>query len=135
MSYRTVILSSFEEYLASTCDAPEDVAEQTCDRNELLLRFPYAVMLQVSFPELDFTDRWCWQQFGPSDGKCMQCQSEYCACPLSEPHSHSGKWTRHWFEKTDYDFGFNEWYFALQADRECFLANVPKINWGENYPK
>ena len=39
------------------------------------------------------------------------------------------------FTKTDYDLGFNEWYLAEKADRECFLANVGDINWGEKYPK
>ena len=134
MSHRTVILSSFEEYLASGDDSPEERAEQKRDRQERLSRFPYAVMLQVSFPEMDFANRWCWQHFGPGDGECMQHQSEYRACDLAEPHSHVGKWMCHWFVKTDYNFGFNEWYFAEQGDRECFLANVDEINWGEKYP-
>jgi len=92
-------------------------------------------MLQVSFPELDFANRWCWQHFGRSDGECMQRCSEYRVCDLNEPHSHAGKWMWHWFEKTDYNFGFNEWYFAERADQEYFLAKVGEINWGENYPK
>ena len=79
MSYRTVILSSFEEYLASTDDSLEERAEQERDRDERLSRFPYAVMLKVSFPELDFANRWCWQQFGPRDGKCTQHDSDYRA--------------------------------------------------------
>jgi len=37
--------------------------------------------------------------------------------------------------KTDYDFGFNEWYFAESEDCDFFVANVDKINWGEHYPK
>ena len=41
----------------------------------------------------------------------------------------------YWFVKTDYNFGFNEWYFTEQGDQECFLANVDQINWGEKYPK
>ena len=48
-------------------------------------------------------------------------------------HSHSGAWTDHWFLKTDYDFGFNEWYFARQADYDLFLQNVANFNWGERY--
>lgn len=135
MSHRTVILSSFEEYLASADDSPEERAEQKRGRQERLSRFPYAVMLQVSFPEMDFANRWCWQHFGPGDGECTQRHSEYRVCDLTETHSHTGKWMCHWFVKTDYNFGFNEWYFAEQSDHECFLANVDKINWGEKYPK
>ena len=79
MSHRTVVLSSFEEYLASDDDSFEERAAQELDRNERLLRFPYSVMLQVSYPELDFANRWCWQNFGPSDGECDQRYSEYRA--------------------------------------------------------
>jgi hypothetical protein len=83
----------------------------------------------------DFANRWCWQNFGPCDGECTQRYSEYRVCDRSEPHSHVGKWTSHWFVKTDYDFGYNEWYFAENVDRDRFLANVDKINWGEHFPK
>ena len=98
-------------------------------------RFPYAVMLQVAFPELDFANRWCWTRFGPADGGCTQKDSKYRVCTIDVPHSHSGIWTTHWFVKTDYDFGFNEWYFAKQSHYDLFLDSVPKINWGEKYPK
>jgi hypothetical protein len=135
MSHRTIVPSSFEEYLASDGDSVEERAAQEADRNERLSRFPYSVMLKVSFPELDFANRWCWQNFGPSDGECTQRYSEYRVCDLTEPHSHVGKWTSHWFVKTDYDFGFNEWYFAESADRDLFVANADKINWGEHFPK
>jgi len=135
MNHQTVILSSFEEYLADGGDTLEGQAERKSERIERLARFPYAVMLQVSYPELDFANRWCWQHFGPSDGECTQCDSEYRACDQTEPHSHSGTWVCEWFVKTDYGFGFNEWYFANEEDRERFLGSVGKINWGENFPK
>ena len=135
MSHRTVILSSFEQYLASEYYSPEGQAEEERDRKERLSRFPYAVMLQVAFPELDFANRWCWQHFGPSDGECTQRDSEYRVRDLTKSHSHAGKWMCYWFAKIDYNFGFNEWYFAEQDDQKCFLASVDKINWGEKYPR
>ena len=135
MSLRTVVPSSFDEYLTSACNSTEARTEEERDRNERLSRFPYAVMLQVSYPELDFANRWCWQSLGPGDGACMQHQSEYRVCDRTDPHSHSGKWMSHWLAKTAYDFGFNEWYFAEREDQECFLAIVDQINWGEKYPK
>lgn len=134
MSHRTVVLSTFDDYLAGEC-TPEGMAEEKRDRNERMSRFPYAVMLQVSFPEMDFADRWCWHRFGPRDGECTQPGSEYPVCPFKERHAHSGTWTSHWFAKTDYNFGFNEWYFAESAAREQFLTSVSEINWGENFPK
>jgi hypothetical protein len=135
MSHRTVVTSSFDEYLASDDDSIEGRTAEEVDRKERLTRFPFSVMLKVSFPELDFANRWCWQHFGPCDGECTQRYSEYRACDRAEPHSHTGKWTSHWFVKTDYDFGFNEWYFSERADRDLFVASVDKINWGENFPK
>ena len=92
-------------------------------------------MLLLSFPELDVANRWCWQNFGPKDGICDQQYSEYRVCDLVEPHSHTGKWTTHWFVKTEYNFGFNEWYFVDAADCERFRSNIGELNWGELYPK
>jgi hypothetical protein len=133
MSYRTAILSSFEEYLASDDHSPGFRAEEARERKDRLSRLPYSVMLQVSFAEFDFANRWCWQHFGPNDGECLQRQSEYPMCDLVEFHSHTGKWMWYWLAKTDHNFGFSEWYFSKQADRDFFLASVDEINWGEKY--
>ena len=133
MSHRTVILSSFEEYLVSEDYAPEIRVQEERQRASRTSRFPYTVTLELSYPELDFANRWCWQRFGPSDGDCLQRQSEYPACSIPEPHSHTGKWMWYWLAKTDYNFGFCEWYFSEQSERDCFLASVGEINCGEKY--
>lgn len=130
MTLRTVVLSSFEAYLASEHESPGDP-----DRENRRARFPYSVMLEVSFAELDFANRWCWRRFGPAHGECLQRQSEYPACSIETLHSHRGLWAQHWFAKTDYNFGFNEWYFKDKSHCQLFLASVPEINWGERYPK
>lgn len=130
MTYQTVVLSSFEAYLASENESPDDE-----ERDNRLSRFPYSVMLQVAFAELDFANRWCWQRFGPAHGECHQCQSEYPACTVALPHCHTGVWTHCWFAKTEYNFGFNEWYFSDESHYQLFLASVPSINWGEKFPK
>lgn len=138
MPSRTVERVEFEEYLqevypdgaAGTGQAR--ITEQH-ERESRLIAFPFTVLLKLSYPELDFASRWCWQQFGPAQGDCQQSSSEYPACLVSGPHSHEGRWVTHWLEKTDYDHGFNEWYFASQADQERFQAFVPHINWGECY--
>ena len=131
MSYRTVILSSVEEYLAGK----DFTAEARAERNGWLLRFPHSVMLQVSFAELDFANRWCWQRFGPSNGECLEYQPDYRVCELKERHSHRGKWRWHFYEKTICNFGFCQWFFAERADYESFRTNVDEINWGKKYPK
>ena len=47
MTHRTVVLSSYEEFLASENDHSEEEPRQ-----ERLSQFPYSVMLQVAYPEL-----------------------------------------------------------------------------------
>jgi hypothetical protein len=133
MSQRTVILSSFEEYLASENYSPDVRAQEERERKGRLSRFPYAVTLQVAYPELDFANRWCWQHFGFSDGECLGYDGDYPVCSIPERHSHQGKWMWCWLGKTDYNFGFCEWYFSEQSDRDYFLASVDGINWGEKY--
>ncbi len=135
MTYRTAILSTIDDYLGAEDDSDEERAKQSLLRNNRLLRFPHAVMLQLAYPELDFVNRWCWENFGPRDGDCTQYQSEYRVCDIDGQHAHSGVWVDHWFTKTDYDFGFNEWYFAAKCDYDRFLMHIPNINWGENYAK
>jgi len=66
MTHQTVVLSSYEAYLASENESPEDE-----ERHRRLSRCPYSVMLEVAFPELDFANRWCWQRFGPAHGECI----------------------------------------------------------------
>ena len=134
MTYQTRILSSFDDYLNGTDDAPEDVAGQRSFRSDILARFPNAVMLQVAFPELDFANRWCWNNFGPAEGNCSQKDSRYRVCDVETQHSHAGNWATHWFVKTEYDFGFNEWYFSDRSHFDLFLAFVSEINWGEDFP-
>ena len=56
-------------------------------------------------------------------------------CQIEVLHSHSGNWTQYWFAKTEYNFGFAEWYFAERAHYELFLDYIPELNWGESYPK
>jgi hypothetical protein len=87
----------------------------------------------VSYPELDFANRWCWQQFGPACGQCLQSQSNYPACLVQDAHSHEGTWLSYWLAKIHYDFGNNEWYFASRSEQAQFFAFMPEINWGEKF--
>jgi len=138
MTHCTVKLASYESYLAD--EYAKDVQASYRDleereRQAMLQKFPHSAVLQLAYAELDYSNRWCWEHFGPSDGECMQSDSEYRTCERVGPHSHEGRWHSRWLAKTDYDFGYNEWYFASAADRADFLEFVPGINWGEHYPK
>jgi hypothetical protein len=135
MTHQTVVLSDIRDYLRCECDREDERAEQLELRNQRRSRFPHVVILQVAFPELDFINRWCWLHFGPRDGECTQKHSEYRVCDTEDSHAHDGTWTDHWFVKTEYDFGFNEWYFANRREYDSFIQHIPSFNWGEHYPK
>jgi hypothetical protein len=140
MTFRTVRPATFDSYLdveypvAAPGSAGARALEEE-ERQAVLRRFPYSLVLELAYPELDFANRWCWKRFGPSDGECLQASSEYRACDVTGPHSHEGQWYTRWLVKTAYDFGYNEWFFSSHADRDQFLDFVPQICWGERYPK
>lgn len=119
--HRSVQLSSLEKYLKQGGERGSDLTEMLERRQELLVKFPYPVMLELSYPELDFTNRWCWNRWGSFHGHCYERSSEYPACAIEAPHSHIGVWATIWFVKTAYDFGFNEWYFSTDEAQNEFL--------------
>ena len=138
MTYRTVVLSSLEKYQANTDETLQEIREQRERRQSVMERFPYPVMLEVAYPEMDYANRWVWQNFGPRNGECYDVRagsrhSDYPICDDPEPHEHNGTWCCHWIVKTDYDFGFCEWYFSRSDDRDRFLEFAPSINWGEKF--
>ena len=123
-----------EAYPPDEADSAAARAVAVDERQDRMAVFPYTVILQMVYPELDFANRWCWQQFGPAQGDCQQYSSEYPACREEGRHAHQGRWMTHWLAKTDYNFGFNEWCFSNKADQDRFVAFVPSITWGEKYP-
>jgi hypothetical protein len=129
MTHSSLIISSFEKYMESEDDSPEERADQNEERVKRLAQFRHALMLECHFVDMDRADQWCWQHFGPRHGDCNQAYSKFRVCDLESPHCHFGKWTTHWFVKTDYDFGFNEWYFRDAPDRESFREFVSRKIW------
>jgi hypothetical protein len=84
---RTLEISSFDAYLSECSNPVEYALSDQESRMERIQRFPFAVMLKVSYPELDFANRWCWGRFGPCDGMCAQSASEYRACFDDSSHT------------------------------------------------
>jgi hypothetical protein len=139
MTNRTARLADYNDYLASefaqhATGSADALSDEKAERATYLADFAHTIVLELAYPELDFALRWCWQQFGPARGRCEQAQSEYPACQQPDPHEHDGRWSTRWLVKTNYNFGYNEWYFQTAADRDEFLRFVPQINWGERYP-
>ena len=122
-------------------------------RLEFAALFPNRAVLEGLYDEHDYAAHWCWRNVSPANGNCCDWQSAYPACPLvlstayvkrwtyrdkdwekvsyKDPgkHVHEGTWSSLWLGKTDYDYGFHEYGFANQGDRDRFLAAVPNFNW------
>lgn len=130
MGYQKASLSTYDQYLA---DLGTPSKEEKNERDDRLIRFPCSALLLLSYPEMDFANRWCWGEFGPINGECREYQSEYPGCNLTYPHSHDGIWTAVWLLKVDYDYGYNEWYFRDDKCLERFIKFIPDISWGENH--
>lgn len=124
-------------------------------RDRLKEEFPYTAILEGCYPEHDFVYRWCWQNIGPHHGLCQEGESsQYVGCPIVlatkhtvtgwypdkngnrvdweeeayqdvEEHSHVGNWCYLWLGKTGYDYGYAEYYFKSESDRDRFLAAIP----------
>lgn len=129
MIRRTVELATYESYLndeyAFSCDVADARALDIQERQSRLAKFPHSCLLLLAYPEMDFANRWSWQQFGPPDGECNDSSSKYRTCGAITPHAHEGRWRSQWLAKTDYDFGYNEWSFASKVDLKwVFRTNV-----------
>lgn len=139
------------------------MADKQAKRDEYAAKYPFRVIFEGSYPHQDFAHRWCWQTFGsPQVEKCGDAHSEYPACPLVlateyiqtgsyplkdgtivnwsekayrevEDHSHEGTWICYWLGKTGYDFGFSEYFFENELDRDRLLAAAPTFTYGEKY--
>ncbi|HEY2249831.1 MAG TPA: hypothetical protein VGH74_02180 [Planctomycetaceae bacterium] len=149
----SIRIISADKAIEELVEIGDDRRELDAERKERLRRFPNSVALEGAFSEYYFASRWCWQNLGACDGECCESDSEYPGCPLVlaterieniggrqrkkysriDAHVHEGSWTNYWLGKTDYDYGFCEFYFANDADRDRFIAAVPTFTWGENY--
>ena len=104
------------------------------ERDSLLKIYPFSIILALCYPQIDFADRWCNQQFGFSNGECHDSYSEYQICQLDAPHCHLGVWRTKWWEKVGYDYSYNEYFFENKSDFDKFITFLPQICFGENYP-
>lgn len=149
------------DYVQHSVDQQHSLDNQ---RNELLVRFPNTVIATGFYPEHDYASLWCWQNISPENGPCNAWHSEYPACPLvlatehiergtwkdksgkdlswerkryTNPgnHGHEGIWSFLWLGKTNYDYGYGEFCFRNESDRESFLAAFSTFTWSEDWNK
>jgi hypothetical protein len=153
-------IATIEQYLANSfLGTPTDLEraaamEDTVAPSGVNERFPFHIIVEASFAELDVAHRWCWQSFGPKDGEC-DWSTDYPACPIilaaekavridhngfeqtyfvnPIKHEHTGSWTSYWFGKTNYNHGFGAFCFADKTKKIRFAKHVPHVDYGEKY--
>ena len=153
---RERLAATHPEYVQSRLDTQRELDR---DRHELLTAFPYSVVAEGISTEHDFAAHWCWQHLGPMHGCCIGAYTEYPACPLvlateyyervvyqgrewvekrylhPVAHEHQGVWTYLWFGKTDYDYGYGEYFFSAELDCGRFVSAFPTFTWSEAWNK
>ncbi len=132
-------LSNFENFLrddlliGNQC-REEYLKSKINERNVILSDFPYSIVLKTSYSQIDFAEWLLWQLFGDMNGICNQNSSDIPACKIKNKHQHKGNWTNLWLAKTDYDYGFNEWFFKSKKDCKIFINILPLLKqmkgWG-----
>jgi hypothetical protein len=50
-------------------------------------------------------------------------------------HEHEGEWSFLWIGKTGYDYGYGEYCFENERDRDSFLAAFSTFTWSEDWDK
>lgn len=110
----TLAKNQGEEY------AKEYYAKKDQDCLDILQKFPYSVVVEGEYPSHDFSYRWCWQNFGPREGKCYDYQSEYPGCPLvlAPEYIQTGSWK----DKNGNDHEWKQKAYKIPATmtmREC----------------
>ena len=78
---RMSVLAMYPEYYKLE-EIEKDLQTNGVRRYEAKARFPHGLIVEGDWPEYDVATRWCWQQFGPYDGQCLEHYSEYPACPV-----------------------------------------------------
>ncbi len=123
-------ISNFEEYLKEdyligNYNGQEYLNYKVKERNEILFKFPYSIILKLFYHQIDFADWILWQILGEVYGVCQY--SDIPACKIKGNHKHNGTWISYWLAKTDYDYGFNEWFFKKKKDINILTEIIPLL--------
>ena len=96
------------EALVDAYEGDEDwETEYQIEREELIVRYPYSVVVEGAFLEYNSLKHWTDEQFGPEN---------------------SPVWTSLWYGKTDYDYGYREYFFSRQADLQLLIQHIPLVH-------
>ncbi len=123
-------ISNFEEflkedYLIGNDNKQEFLKRKIKERNNILLDFSHSIILKLSYHQLDFANWLLWQILGEVYGYCGY--SNFPMCKIKGEHKHNGIWAIYWLAKTNYDYGFNEWFFKQKEDSDVLIKIKPLL--------
>lgn len=64
------------------------------ERSKLIIKYPFSVLFTADYQEIENAEKWCTNNV--SD------------------------WTKLWYGKTDYDYGYIEFFFKIEEDKVKF---------------
>ncbi len=103
--------------------------------------FPHTTLVSWIYQDMDVAEDWCCETFGPPliidhiQEDLLRETAEIFGSPINIEHikyetsitcrekrstNASGKWATLWLGKTDYDFGYQQFFFKDPADKEAF---------------
>ena len=98
------------------------------ERKNSFLMFPYSVIIEGSFSDIDIAEAWCLKQVGKVDITSDMFFLKNYAGKLEEiKRTKNGLWKIYFYGKTSYDYGFCEFFFREKIDLEKFQKAVPNF--------
>lgn len=98
-----MILATIEDCTQEYKDIGSWNTDEENKRQSELKVFPYSVIVEGDYSEVEMAQDWCSQNIGEK-GKV---------------------WSDIWYGKIDYDYGFQEFFFETEENREKFANSVP----------
>lgn len=94
--------------------------EFTNERNKINKKFSFSIVVEGLCDELSVAVQWCLDNISRRN---ISVGEDYIFRKLKE-NSPDGLWTELWYGKTDYDYGFSEFFFKNQEDLSKFERQI-----------
>jgi len=114
ISNLSAYLDEYDETLAYLIDVLKARESRRCD-------FPHTLMALLGYDLMDMAKQWCQDQWGPGG-------DTYEDRPYQPQENQAFLWLTCWMMKTEYDYGFCEWYFREPSHLEQFVAHIQSCN-------
>jgi len=124
-----MIVNTFERCVEAYRSFNAWDAEYDLMRRQFLASLPNSVIVEGEYSELDMAVNWCLTNIGQPDiTSTWKCVAQGAGESQEIAGLQNGQWANQWFYKTDYDYGFMEFYFRSPADPARFVEAVPSFS-------